>query len=324
MKNLLIEQLKKLNSDIHGTQEEIDKTIRDIFLYKYYASFIMKVLGNNKLSEFIEANNSNPRNKEKDIENTINNIFNEFNFILTNNYEKKLQEENEEILSDPEILYNLFVTIESNIIQTMNERDDIIKEKIRNKIEYDKELNSLKNKIISEEKDLVNLTKEIDLRKNIITPSNDYKNIIDENDIYINEIYQELAKALDIKTKPHSNIDLCKETLNLLHNIEDKVIFVFDEMDKIVDNEKDKEPDETFKNILDKVKLDNKHEKYKESRIAMLKLEEEKNLKYQQRLNRYKMNGPITYPPPWVLEKKKHDKSKNKKKVDNDDDIIYY
>ena len=318
---ILIEQLKKLNSEIHGTQEEIEKNVNDIILYKYYGSFIINVLGSDVLLKGIKLTSTSPQNKDKDMETTINNIFNEFNFILN---DKNIPEENKEILNDPEILYSLFVTIESNIIQTMNERDDVIKERIRNKIEYEKELTTLKNKLISEEKDLVNLTNEIILRKNIITPSNDYKKIIDENDVYIYDIYQELTKALDIKNKPHLNLDLCQETLDLLHTIEDKVIYVFDEMDKIVDNEKDKEPDETFKNILDKVKLDNKFEKYKESRIAMMKLEEEKNLKYQQRMNRYKINGPITYPPPWVYAKKKHDKNKIKKKVDNDDDIIYY
>ena len=43
----------------------------------------------------------------------------------------------------------------------------------------------------------------------------------------------------------------------------------------------------------------------KKSKVKELlkKIEEEKTLKYLQRMNRYKIHGPIIYPPPCVLKK---------------------
>ena len=85
--------------------------------------------------------------------------------------------------------------------------------------------------------------------------------------------------------------------------MEEELNTLFNEMEKIQGDEKN--PDEIFRKIVEKVKLKNKAKKHQEGREALLKLEEEKNLKYLQRQNRYKIRGPIVYPPPWVLKRKK-------------------
>ena len=107
----------------------------------------------------------------------------------------------------------------------------------------------------------------------------------------------------------------------MLNQIEGKLIILFDELDKI---EKDNYSDGIIKNIIDKVKYDNKIEKYLESREISIKQQEDKNKKYQQRMNRFLIRGPIIFPPPWAIKK---DKEKNiiKKDIKNDDEeIIYY
>ena len=95
-------------------------------------------------------------------------------------------------------------------------------------------------------------------------------------------------------------------------------------MDKISENEKENNTDKIFKNIIDKVKYDNKIDKYLESKAIALSLEEEKNKKYEQRMYRYKKKGPITFPPPWVITKNKVKKLVKKDKNKENEDIIYY
>ena len=104
--------------------------------------------------------------------------------------------------------------------------------------------------------------------------------------------------------------------------MEDKLAILFSEMEKIQGDEKN--PDETFKKIVEKVKIKNKIKKHQEGKEALMKLEEEKNLKYLQRMNRYKIRGPIVYPPPWVLKRKKGIEQKNLKKEENDEEMLYY
>ena len=108
----------------------------------------------------------------------------------------------------------------------------------------------------------------------------------------------------------------------IIHNMEEYLNVLFNEMEKIQGDEKN--PDEIFKRIVEKIKLKNKAKKHQEGREALLKLEEEKNLKYLQRMNRYKIRGPIVYPPPWVLKRKKGSLDKKKKVEDNYEEMLYY
>ena len=147
--------------------------------------------------------------------------------------------------------------------------------------------------------------------------------MLEENEKYISIIYDELIKITKPK-KSNQNNTICTKTLNLLHQIEDKLLILFDEMDKIKEMEIDNNNDGVFKSIIDKVKYDNKIDKYIESKEIAFKIQEEKNKKYLQRMNRYKIRGPITFPPPWVIKKNKEKHIIKKDKRKDDEDILYY
>jgi hypothetical protein len=86
------------------------------------------------------------------------------------------------------------------------------------------------------------------------------------------------------------------------------------------------ENESMFKKFLDKKKNENKIEKYKEGKEKIRRLQEERNLKYLQRMNRYKVRGPIVFPPPWVLNdsKKKREIERAKNKIDENEMLYYY
>jgi len=315
---IIIEQLKKCSSELHGTKDEIDKNIRDIIIYKTYADFVHQIIPKDENMENVDINKINSLNKEKDLDIICKTIIDEFSFLLDD-----FQFSYFEDLNNPQTLTSLFNSMESNIINSMEERDLTIKEIIKNRKKYEKELENLKNKIKSDKKELNDLYQEINTQNNIITPKRDYQKILDENEKYLFIIYNELNKIVKQK-KNLQNSNICLETINLLHQVEDKLLFLFGEMDKISENEKENNTDKIFKNIIDKVKYDNKIEKYLESKAIALSLEEEKNKKYEQRMYRYKKKGPITFPPPWVITKNKEKKLVKKDKNKENEDIIYY
>ena len=97
--------------------------------------------------------------------------------------------------------------------------------------------------------------------------------------------------------------------------------YLIDEMQKIQN-----ENEFIFKKVLDRKKNENKIEKYKEGRENLRRLQEERNLRYLQRMNRYKVRGPIVYPPPYVLNdtKKKREIEKARNKIDEKEMLYYY
>ena len=315
---LIIEQLKKCSSELHGTKDEIDKNIRDIILYKEYANFVHQIIPKGEKMENVNMNRIDFINKDKDFDIISKNIIEEFSFLL-GDYQFPFQED----LNNPQVLTSVFNRMESNILNSMEERDLTIKEIIKNRKKYEKELEILKNKVESDKKELENINQEIKDKTNIISPKRDYQKILDENENHILIIYNELNKLIKQK-KTKQNINICSETLNLLHQVEDKLLYLFSEIEKINSLEKENNSDELIKNIIDKVKYENKIDKYYESREIALKLQEEKNKKYEQRMNRYKRRGPITYPPPWAIKKSKERNIVKRDKKKDDDDILYY
>ena len=315
---LIIEQLKKCSSELHGTKDEIDKNIRDIILYKEYANFVHQIIPKGEKMENVNMNRIDFINKDKDFDIISKNIIEEFSFLL-GDYQFPFQED----LNNPQVLTSVFNRMESNILNSMEERDLTIKEIIKNRKKYEKELEILKNKVESDKKELENINQEIKDKTNIISPKRDYQKILDENENHILIIYNELNKLIKQK-KTKQNINICSETLNLLHQVEDKLLYLFSEIEKINSLEKENNSDELIKNIIDKVEYENKIDKYYESREIALKLQEEKNKKYEQRMNRYKRRGPITYPPPWAIKKSKERNIVKRDKKKDDDDILYY
>ena len=315
---MLMEQIRKHNSEVHSTEDEIERNIKGIILYKNYADFIHKLLGKEKINVDVNIIKKNLQNRDKDLAHIIKNVKKQFKFLLDSD---EIPVHTEEI-NNPDLLTGLFFSLEGSIIQQMSTRDDIMKEKLKQRIVFDSEILSLQNKLEEYKMQLNNLNKELELEK-IGYKKYNYQKILEEATNLVCEINEELTKSQNQKgiKKPTADI-IVKNTLGIIHKMEDKLAILFSEMEKIQGDEKN--PDETFKKIVEKVKIKNKIKKHQEGKEALMKLEEEKNLKYLQRMNRYKIRGPIVYPPPWVLKRKKGIEQKNLKKEENDEEMLYY
>lgn len=315
---LLMEQIKKYNSEVHGTESEIERNIKGIILYKNYADFIHKLLGKEKINVEVKNIKNTLQNKEKDLGLIIKNVIKQFKFLLDSN---EIPVKTEEI-NNPDLLTGLFFSLEGSIIQQMSERDDIMKEKFKQKRGFDAEILSLQKKIDDDEKNLIILCKELELEKVGYIQDN-YQTMIDEASSLIYEINDALNHSTQIQKGNKKPIDqVIKNTFGIIHKMEEDLNGLFNEMEKIQGDEKN--PDEIFRKTVEKIKLKNKAKKHQEGREVLMKLEEEKNLKYLQRMNRYKIRGPIVYPPPWVLKRKRGNSEKNKKVEDNFEEMLYY
>ena len=315
---LLMEQIKKCNSEVHGTESEIERNIKGIILYKNYADFIHKLLGKEKINVDVKIIKNNLQNKEKDLIHLVKYVIKQFKFLLNS---KEIPVKTEEI-NNPDLLTALFFSLEGSIIQQMSLRDEIMKEKFKQKLDFDSQILSLQKKIEEDESNLEVLYKELEIEKNGYTNYN-YQEQIDEANSLIYEINDELTcTPLNIKGMKKPTEIIIKNTFEIIQKMEQDLNVLFDEMEKIQGDEKN--PDELFRKIVEKIKLKNKAKKHQEGREAMQKLEEEKNLKYLQRMNRYKLRGPIVYPPPWVLKRKKGIEEKISKEEENDEEMLYY
>lgn len=314
---LLMEQIKKYNSEVHSTESEIERNIKGIIVYKNYADFIHKLLGKEKINVDAKAIKHTLQNKEKDLIHIVKNVIKQFKFLLDSN---EIPVRTEEI-NNPDLLTALFFSLEGSIIQQMSVRDEILKDKFHQKKRFDIELLSLQKKIDDEEKHLITLCKELEIEKVGYIEDN-YQTTIDETSSLICEINELFFENNTPKGGKKPIDQVIKNTFEIIHKMEEELNTLFNEMEKIQGDEKN--PDEIFRKIVEKVKLKNKAKKHQEGREALLKLEEEKNLKYLQRQNRYKIRGPIVYPPPWVLKRKKGSSKKKKKVVDNLEEILYY
>ena len=150
-----------------------------------------------------------------------------------------------------------------------------------------------------------------------------HQETIDEASSLIYELYEDMTQSSITQRGVKKPIDVViKNTLGTIHQMENNFISLYNEMVIIQGDEKN--PDKLFKKLVEKIKMINKAKKHQEARKALIKLKEKKNLKYLQRMNRFKVRGPIVYPPPWVLERKKQNLDKNSKDEDNDEEMIYY
>ena len=315
---LLMEKIKKFNSEVHGTESEIERNIKGIIIYKNYADFIHKLLGKEKINVDVKSIKNNLQTKEKDLIHIVKNVIKQFKFLL----DSKEIPVNTEDINNPDLLTALFFSLEGSIIQQMSVRDEIMKEKFKQKKIFDAEILSLQKKIEDDEKHLNILNKELEMEKNGYIKNNDQSMIDDAIDL-INDINEELYQnPLNQKGVKKPVDQVIEDTFEMIHKMEENLNILFNEMERIQGDEKN--PDEIFKKLVEKIKLKNKAKKHQEGREALLKLEEEKNLKYLQRMNRYKIRGPIVYPPPWVLKRKKGSMEKKKKVEDNFEEMLYY
>ena len=312
-----IDEIKKRNSELHGTRDEVKKYVKDIILYIKYENFIKKIMSKEKNDLSIqnekELSKLDYLRNDKDLDIVIKSIIKEY---YRDNHEYKL------ILIEeitPEMINNLFAAMESNIINALETRDLIIKEIDEDKKRYETILNDLKLKIEQNKNELNILSKEKNLY-NLTSPSNDIKGVIDENQNYVMMLYEELSKYVKDKKLLKAE-NFCFNTFYLLHILQDKLFNVLNELNEITENN---ENIKTLKSITEKLKLENKREKQNSKKSLAKKLIEEKHKKLQQRMLRFKVRGPITFPPPWALNKtKKMKKIKRDEKAENDEILFY-
>ena len=315
---LLIQKIKKINSQVHETENEIERNIKGIILYKNYANFIHKLLGKESINVDVNNIKNSLQTKEKDLTTIAKNVIRQFKFLLNS---KEIPINTAELIN-PDLITALFFSLEGKIIQQMDVRDEILKEKFKQKRLFDVEMLSLQKIKDDDEKHLDILNKELEIEKGDFKQDN-YQKELDDISYLINEINYELVKTplnqKGIKIPVEQIID---NTLDIIHKMEDHLNQLLKEME-IIQGDKNN-PDEVFKKVCDKIKLKNKTKKLLEGKEILIKLEEEKNLKYLQRMNRYKIRGPIVYPPPWVLKRKKGSSEKNKKVEDNFEEMLYF
>ena len=315
---ILMEKIRKCSMEVHETESEIVRNIKGIILYKNYADFIHKLLGKNKIVADLRGVKNSLQSKDKDLTSIARHVIKLFNFLLNS---KDIPVKTEEI-NNPDLLTALFFSLEGNIIHQLKERDEILKEKFNDKILFEKEISILKEKVESDQKKLDMLTKELNISKNIYI-TDDYQERIDDASKLIYEISEELINTQISQNKNKSPIDNVIDTnLAILKKTEDTINQLFEEIESIKNT--DKGAEELFKTIVDEIKLKNKIQKYKEGREAMMISEEEKNLKYLQKNYRYRVRGPIRYPPPYILERKKEKNDKEQKSQINEEEMIYY
>ena len=316
---ILMEKIRKCSMDVHETESEIMRNIKGIILYKNYADFIHKLLGKKNIVADLRNVKNNLQSKDKDLVSIAKQVIKIFNFLLVS---KEIPVKTEEI-NNPDLLTALFFSLEGDIIHQIKERDDILKEKFNDKILYEKQIAELKEKIELEQKKLDTLTKELDISKNIYM-TDYYQETINEANNHILEISGELINIKMSQNSPKLIIEnVIDESLSTLKKTEVKINHLIEEIESIENND-EKGNEDLFKTIIDEVKLKNKIQKYKEGREAMMISEEEKNLKYLKKNYRYKVRGPIVYPPPYILERKKEKKVDEKENYVNEEEMLYY
>ena len=315
---ILMEKIKKASSTVHETENEIVRSIKGIILYKNYADFIHQLLGKDKIKADLKNIKNSLQNKDKDLPAIARKVIRQFNFLLDGG---EIAVRTEEI-NNPDLLTALFFSLEANIIHQMRERDEVVKEKFNEKTKNEEEISELKEKIERDTKKLEIITQELNNSKKIYVTDN-YQERMDEASKLIYEFSEQLIEGPIIQNKNKTAIDaVIDATLSKLKNMEDTINGLFAEIETI--KKTDKNAEALFKEIYDEIKLKNKRQKQKEGRAALMNLEEEKHLKYLQKNYRYRIRGPIVYPPPWVLERKHVVKDENKGNEINEEEMLYY
>ena len=315
---VLIDEIRKKNSEQHNIRQEAKKYIKDILSYIKYENFIKTIMT-------MEEENSLPddiyNNKEK-IKFNISSDEKEFD-LLVKNIIKEYYSDNKIILEDditPQMVINLLQGMESNIINALELRDLIYKELEQDKKRYENILDDLRLKVEQDKNHLNSLFKEISIVYNLTTPKKDMKELMETSENYILSINKELSKYINDKNL-FKNENICYDTFRLLHILQDKFYNIYNELNQIAEND---ENSDIFKDALEKRKIENKREKQNEKKSLARKLLIEKNKKLQQRMIRYKTKGPITVPPPWALNQRKKKKIiKIDLKAENEQILFY-
>ena len=319
---ILMDVIRKKNTELYSIKEEVKKYIKDILLYIKYEHFIKKITDMEK-DNLLFDNDGIYNNKNKNKFN-LNFTSDEKEFdLLIKNIIKEYHTDDEIILDDeitPQMAINLLQGMEKNIINALELRDLTIKELERDKKQYENILEDLRLKVEQNKRELNILFQDINIVHNLTTPKKDMKKLMESSENYITSINKELSKYIKDRNFIKSE-NICSDTFRLLHLLQDKFYNAYNELNQIT--EKDENSD-IFKEAIEKIKLENKRKKQNEKKSLEIKLLIEKNKKLQQRMIRYKTKGPITVPPPWALNQ---NKKKKIIKIDvnaENEEILFY
>ena len=316
------DELYQISLEIRIKQDEIEKTIKNIISCFSYAEFIYRIIGSQSMKN-ININKlivKSSKSKTKDINYLIDTTFELFGFLLENE-----NNNSNNINFDAEQMTYLFNSLESVIMKNVDERDSIIKE-METQNNYS-DLIFLQKKKFQHEEELRFLQKELDyLIIKSHTIDEDYKINLERAQKYIYDIY--LVLITDLRNENKYSIDLIEKeeinkiVINILHDIENKLMFYMDEIGAIEKSQK--KTDDTFKNIIEKLKIENKRIKYKKSKKLMEEMEEAKMLKYKERMNRFKIKSIYEFEPPWIKKKRKKKKVVKTNTKDEEKQLLYY
>ena len=318
-----LEALYLINTTMRIKYDEVERIIKNIITYYSYAEFIHRIIGS-QIMKNIDIKKliiKQGRNRAKDTKYLIDTAFSLFGFLLDKN-----NSNNTDLDFDAEQMTYLFNSLEQAIMKKVVERDNIIKE-METQNNYS-DLIFLQNKKSQHTEELAFLTNELNYLNKLYQPLNkEYEENLKNAEKYIKEILFVLQNEKEIiadykDIDPLEKDDICKQTFNILNQLENKVVFYINEIDNIEKSQK--ENDNDFKIIIEQVRNENKRIKIKNSKKLLEDLEEEKLKKIQQRINKIPIANKVEYIPPWILkERKKHKKVKTTDK-DKDKQLLYY
>ena len=317
-----IDQLYQIGIEVRTKYDEVEKSIKNIISCFSYAEFIHRIIGSQAMKNIninkliIKAS----RNRAKDINYLINTAFELFGFLL-----KDDADNNQNINFDADQMTYLFKSMETVIMANVNERDVIIKE-METQNNYS-DLIFLKKKKAQQEEELNFLNQELDKLNELFLPiDDDYKKNLNKAQKYIYEIFEELnvGKENEDETdiKYTDNEDVTKKVFNMLYNVEHQVDYYINEIETIEKNQR--ELDDTFRNVIEKVRVENKKIKYQKSKQILERLEEEKLMKLQERFNSTKIKTYVEFIPPWIKNKNKKKKKIKVDKGEEEKQLLYY
>ena len=318
-----LEALYLINTTMRIKYDEVERIIKNIITYYSYAEFIHRIIGS-QIMKNIDIKKliiKQGRNRAKDTKYLIDTAFSLFGFLLDKN-----NSNNTDLDFDAEQMTYLFNSLEQAIMKKVVERDNIIKE-METQNNYS-DLIFLQNKKSQHTEELAFLTNELNYLNKLYQPLNkEYEENLKNAEKYIKEILFVLQNEKEIiadykDIDPLEKDDICKQTFNILNQLENKVVFYINEIDNIEKSQK--ENDNDFKIIIEQVRNENKRIKIKNSKKLLEDLEEEKLKKIQERINKIPIVNQVEYIPPWILkERKKHKKVKTTDK-DKDKQLLYY
>ena len=309
-KKRCFDALYQITATVRMKYDDVEKIINNIKSFFKYAKFIHGIIGSQALKDIkIEKLTIKPsRNRAKDINYLLDTVFELFGFLLEKNSESST-----DLDFDANQVTYLFDSLEQVVIKHVMEKNMIDREieTLRNNSNSD--LDFLRKKKAQHQEELTFLKNELNYLNKLYQPLNkEYESNLKKAEKYINEILLSLRSEDEIATyeesDPNEDNDICKQTFDILNKVENKLVFYINEIENIERSQK--ENDETFKTIIEQVRNENKRIKIKNSKKLLEDLEEEKLMKYKERMSRIPIKYHVEYIPPWIL------KERNKKDRD--------